>query len=433
MGPSLFPALLSLYWIFLAPHLEWLQILIALVIGLAPPLACLWMQTLVATPLAFCIALAFGACYAFIVQGNSIMTESVFCPMLYGALWLTARGGAEAGRAAPRTASWTAALLWVAMARTRVAGWFFLGAFAWIAARRGWKALALVALGLAAAWSALERVLASGVRAHGYTAGVFTVQYPILTDPIRGAKALAANFADNLWNFAGAIYAHLLFPWIYEAFSMGKAKRALCLAVFLISAWGLLLRIRRHPALRPWIAAVAASLLPTFLIFQPHDNFRYLMPLFPFLALCFLAPFEASATVTAGWRKAMPLAMAALLAAGQAAASLSHDFETEFIDYPREYAAIHDSLLAMPTRPDLCLAPDFHYTYLRTGIKTLHMESRHKLVYVQPLARGKEAWAICGPRNEYFCRAWEARGVAYDTLKRAGTWSLLRIAKWPEE
>jgi hypothetical protein len=313
-------------------------------------------------------------------------------------------------------------------------GWFFFAAFGLLAAKRRWLGMAALGAGLAAAWVGLERVLARGVNVLHYSNGVFTSQFPVLTDPARGLRTLAANFWDNVWNFATAIDAHLLAPSFYEAMAMNRTKRIACLAFFLWSLWGAWITWRGRPAMRPWMAAMALSLVPTFLIFQPHDNFRYLMPLFPFLMLFFIAPFQKYAEAMGPlWRTSLPVAACALILAGQAWGSLHHDFETEYIDFPRDYAALHDTLLAMPDRPDIVLSPDFHYTFLRTGIPSLHMQSRHKLEYVRPLAQGKEVWAICGPRNDYFCYEWESKGVVFRELKRNPYWRLLRIESWPAE
>jgi hypothetical protein len=61
------------------------------------------------------------------------------------------------------------------------------------------------------------------------------------------------------------------------------------------------------------------------------------------------------------------------------------------------------------------------------------MQSRHPLEYVRPLAQGKETWAICGPRNDYFCEEWERKGVVFGNppLKRTAYWRLLRVESWP--
>ncbi|HKP97951.1 MAG TPA: hypothetical protein VJ385_19620 [Fibrobacteria bacterium] len=444
LGPSFFPAALSLYWSFLDPHLGLLKTLVAMLMATAPVFAFLWLRYFLAFPLALMVSLAFGSAYTFIVQGNSVMTECVFCPLLYAGLWLSRRDaarkaedGGEAGNPAGRRAgreAWMGAILWVILARTRVVGWCFLAIFLASAGRRKRWALAGASTASAAAWVALERLSARGIRVMQYSDGMFTGMYPILVDFKAGVLALAGNLGANLWALIGSTGAHILFPYGYEAFAMGKPKRAVCVAVFLITAWGFLLAWKRRKELRPWLAAVVLSSVPTFLIFHAHDSFRYLMPFFPFQALFFLEPFLAAAAPAApAWRKRLPALACAVLLANQAWGSLRHDFETEFIDYPRDFTALHRAIASGPAKPDLCLSPDAYYTYLRTGCPAFHLIGRHPLAYVAPIARGKEAWAICGPRNDYYCEYWTGQGVVFGPpLKVSGSWRLMRVERWPE-
>lgn len=440
LGPSFFPLILSGYWRFLHPHLGLLKVLVAMLMATAPAFAFLWLRYLLPGLPALLVSLAFGSAYTFIVQGNSVMTECVFCPMLYAALWLGQRDAARknaGGRAGWE--AWTGAALWVMIARTRVIGWFFLAVFVILSGRRKRWAVATVSAAAAAGWVGLERLSALGVRVTQYSDGMFTGMYPILIDAKAGVLALARNLGDNLWALIGSTDAHILFPYGYEAFQMGKMKRAVCIAIFLITAWGFLLAWKRRKELRPWVIAVLLSAVPTFLIFHAHDSFRYLMPFFPFQVLFFLEPFLAAAgKVESGkaapaWRKHLPVSVCALLLATQAAGSYRHDFETEFIDYPGDFTALHDAIPAGPGRPDLCLSPDAYYTYLKTGCPSFHLIGRHPLSYVAPIARGKEAWAICGPRNDYYCEYWKEQGVVFGPpVKTVGSWRLMRVEHWPE-
>jgi hypothetical protein len=174
--------------------------------------------------------------------------------------------------------------------------------------------------------------------------------------------------------------------------------------------------------------------VPTFVIFHPQDSFRYLMPFFPLHVLCYLEPFlMAAERVPAGWRNRLPVPVCALLLACQAAGSWRHDFETEYIDFAGDFIAAHQAIDSAVHKPDLCLSPDAYYTYLRTGCPTFHLIGRHPLPYVAPIAKGKVAWAICGPRNEYYCEYWESLGVVFGPpLKVSGNWRIRRVERWPD-
>ena len=450
LGPSFYPLILSLYWRFLQPNLLALQIATAMIMAVAPVAAYFWLGLWLAAPLALLLSLAFGSSYMFIVLGNSFMTEVVFTPILYSGMWLTYSSlqrreafsnlgkmvsladGRQNGKG--KWLVWVAMLLWVVAARTRVVGWLFFAAFSFFAAKaRRWKVL-LTGIGLAAVWVAVERALAIGAQVTKYTDGMFTKTYPIQVDFWKGISIWWENVWHNVHGFTTSIDAHILFPYLYDLIDMNWAKRGACLGVFLWTAWGAWISWRRWEGLRPWLAAAFAASLPTFLIFQTNDSFRYHMPYFPFLALFFVAPFVWLAEGTSSpLRKRLPLLACLLIAGSQSLHAARHDFETEFMTSPREFNAVHDSLLAMPNRPEICLSPITYYTYLRTGVFSLHLQGRHELDYVREISRGKEVWAICGPTNDFLCEDWERKGVTFGNppLKRAGEWRLHRVVGWP--
>ena len=441
LGPSFYPLLLSLYWRFLDPHLLALQILTAMVMAAAPVMAFFWLRLWLEPILALLISLAFGSSYMFIVLGNSFMTEVVFTPLLYAGMWLTYRSlqAGESRRNAGEnrrngSLGWIAMLLWVMLARTRVVGWIFFAVFSGLAAKgRRWLLLG-AGLALAGAWVALERIMAIGAQATTYLGGMFTKTYPIEVDFWKGLRIWGAEVWHNIHSFTTSICAHILFPFFYDLMEMNKAKRLACLAVFLWTLWGACVTWLRWKDLRPWLAAALLASLPTLLIFLTNDSFRYHVPYFPFFAFFFVAPFlRMGESSPSAWKKKLPLFACLAILVSQSLHALDHDFDTEFITMPKEFDAIHDSLLATPGRPDICLSPVNYYTYLRTGIPSLQNQGKHELEYVTGLSRGKEVWAICGPNNDYLCEDWERKGVVLENppLKRAGDWRLHRVLAWP--
>ncbi len=445
IGPSFFPWLLSLYWRFLDPNLAVLKLAIALAICTAPPMAYLWLRRALPRGPAAALAAAFGASWEFIVMGNSIMTESVFLPLLYTGLWLTDRAGLLPGfpaihpsvqqspmeRSAKRSAlaAIGAAMIWVATARTRVIGWGFLGVYLFLLGRKRRWGLAAGAVAAAAVWTGLERFVARGVRVSHYTDTVFDRKYPIQLDVWLGIKALAANLWKSLFDFATAVAGHMAFPFPYEMGPMDRMKRVACVAVALWAAWGAWLAWRRRPEWRLWLAAAALASVPTFLIFQSHDSFRYHLPFLPFLLAFLLAPFEGRGKMAA---RATALVAGCLLFA-QIAGSWRHDFESDFMDYPRHFRAIIDSLGNRTARPQVCFTQDPYYTWLRTGCPSLPNVGRREPGDFRGIAEGKEAWIVCGPGNDFVCERWRGQGMVLAEPPLFGNryFQAYRIEAWP--
>jgi hypothetical protein len=438
-----------LYWRFLEPNLTALKLLIACVITAAPPLAYLWLRRTLPRASAAVIAAAFGASWEFIVMGNSIMTESVFLPLLYAGLCLTDRAGlfafdsagnatghqigedteAEGRTRSENIAALFAAVVWVATARTRVIGWGFLAVFLFLLARKRKWEIAAGTAAAAAAWAGLERFMARGVRVSHYTDTLFDRKYPVQLDVWLGIKALAVNLGHSLFDFATAVAGHLAFPFLYELGPMDRAKRVACVAVALWAIAGAWLTWRRRPAWRPWLAAAAFASIPTFLIFQSHDSFRYHLPFFPLLLVFLLAPFEGRGKTAI---RASALVAACLLLA-QIAGSWRHDFESDLMDYPWEFRDINDSLLTRPDRPEVCFTQDPYYTWLRTGCPSLPNVGRREPGDFRSIAEGKNALIICGPGNDFVCDRWRGDGMVFaePPLFENRYFQAYRIEAWP--
>lgn len=441
LGPSLFPLLLSLYWSLHAP-LFWLKLTMAALTACAPVAAFFWLRLFLPFLPALLSALAFGASYMFIVLGNSVMTETVFAPLLYAAMILSHRNVQDTGGGSSRRGGFAAALLWAALARTRVVGWCFWAVFLFLSGKRKRWDLAALAAGTAGLWVALERLAARGAPVVHYADGLFTKTYPVIGDPARGAQALLANAWHNLFGFATAIDAHILFPFLYDLGPMGKLKRLACLAVFLWTAWGAVILWKRETALRPWLVAVFVASLPTFLIFEPHDSFRYHMPYFPFFALFLLMPFVRGDAEPKAARRSPVVWGAAALALFQVLHAATHNFDIEFIDYAQDFENVHaaaaerpavGSQPGVPGGPEVCLSPVPYYTWLRTGCPSLMLHKRHGVAFVKAAVGAKRAWAWCGPRNDEWCAEWEREGVKFGPpVSESGPWRVMPVLRWPD-
>jgi hypothetical protein len=244
---------------------------------------------------------------------------------------------------------------------------------------------------------------------------VFTRQYPLLTDFLMGIQGFWANAKDTIWNWTTGGQAHALFPWLYYLHPMDKAKRIVCLLVFLLVTWGLALAWRRHRDLRPWLLAAAAANLPTFLIFHSRDVARYMHAFLPFSCLFFMLAMERAGSMLPSLSKArLGILAGLLLVVTQALHTYERDFEDDFIDQSTRFRALHDSLAAAPNPPGLILSPDHWYTWLRTGIPSMSDYGRqHRLRHVVPYLKDREVWAIRGSANDFYLYPWEDSGVVF--------------------
>lgn len=445
-SPSFWPLLLSLYWRWSDSGLEGLNTLRfanGLLLSAAAVPCFFWLRLFLPAMPAFFIVMAFGASWATAFLGNSFMTETAFIPLLYGGLLLSQLGLHSApGDRRGGAMRWVALLLWTLTARTRVIGWCFWAMYMILIGRRKeWPKL-IAGLAVMAAWLLWERSMAAGIRVTQYQDGVFTAQYPLLVNLKAGALGLLGNLKDTLWSWSSAGQGHAMFPWLYYAYPMDKFKRIACLAIFAAVAWGFTLAWRSNRAARPWLLAMLAASAPTFAIFLPQDCWRYMHPFLPVSCLCLaltvgsLAARGAAAGATAGGKARQWMAgLGLVMIVSQAMHTWQRDMDDDYIDQSRDFRALHDSLLAMPVRPEIILSPDHYYTWLRTGIPSLNDYGRqHRLRHVVPYLRDRETWAIVGSANLFYVERWEREGFALRRPPKAEVrqWKAFK-AEWEGE
>lgn len=443
-SPSFWPLMLSLYWRLPNPHLSVLRLANAIILCGATIPCFFWLRIFLPALPAFLIVMALASSWVNVFLGNSFMTETVFLPLLYGGLLVSHHGLASGGDAKRAGAMrWLAVLLWTVGARTRVVGWIFWGTYLFLLGRR--KEWPKVAAGLAlmGAWLLMEKRMAAGIRVSQYLDGMFTEKYPILVNLKAGFLTLVGNLKATLWNWSTGGEAHAMFPWLYYAHPMDRAKRLACAALFLAVLWGLVLVWRRHREIRPWILAAVAACAPTFGIYHPGDTWRYMHPFLPLSCLFLMAAiggagFSAGQGSAAGaggqgglfagmkagrvrWMAAVGLIMVLT----QALHSYQRDMDDDYIDQSRDFRALHDSILAAPVKPAFILSPDHYYTWLRTGIPCMNNYGRQQqLPDVIPYLKRLDTWAIRGSANAYFTDPWERKGVYFQRPP------LLEVRQW---
>ncbi len=427
--PSAFPILLAPYWRVLHPHLEWLKVFHAALLSCGVALAFAWLQRYLSFLPALFLSMAIGSSTAFVTIANSLLTEALFFPLLYGGMLLESRTREVEDGRRKTVHSWLSLVCWVIVARTRVIGILFLSAFLVTRAKKKQWVPVLCGIFLFTSWYMWERVLGGNLSPHEYTDGLLNRKFPVLVDPMQGFTMLWNNCSHNLWSYTGSMHAKTLFPYFYDLVAMNPFKRLLVLSVFAWSMVGAVLLWKRHSELRPWLLAGLLSLVPTFLFFIPEDLIRYMFPYFPFFLLTLVFPIQELAPVLSFRRTHYAsLGVSVLLLLSQAA----HTPKAHLYLYREEqdnFLKLHDHIRTMEKQPKLLLSPDRYYSYLKTGLPALALHRIRERPLVIAVQSQGEVWALCGPGSHNTCRYLEAYGQIPETppLYKAGSWFLYRI------
>lgn len=386
--PSGFPLFLSLFWFFGEPPLFLLKLTLSILLA-AGALSCfLWLCSFMELFLAWLATMAFVSSPMFGYFSNAILTETIFIPVLYSALWLTFP--AE-NKLQNRWSSWMALILMVFLARIRFVGIPFLGmAIILLLKRRDFVKLA-VGFFLFGVWLILERFLTIPDNTGITYSGELVKQYPFFSKPIGVIIDLLAIYASNLSSFAGSMYTDILLPWFYSLHPMNILKRFLVLWIFLIGIFGLVSLWKQKREFRFLIAALIASWIPVFAWSPTLPIFRYLGPFFPFLLLFFIYPMIKRTQLSSRFAlRSIPYVVLTLVLLNQFVMTLNKIGEE---DDRKAFRKLNDEITAFAHKPQTILSPWNHYTYLRTDIKSCRIGSVIKDDFEACLS-SDETWAI---------------------------------------
>jgi hypothetical protein len=208
--PSGFPLFLMAYWWFIAPHVLFLKLILAgsLIAGVAGSYR--WMRRFLPTMEAGIAAAAFSSAPMFIMLGNSILSETIFIPVLYAGLILTLKVNENPD---DNRNKWYALACMVILARIREVGLaFFALTIISVLLRREWRKAA-VAVVVVAVWMLWENLsVHANTGSLNYVSDMAT-EYGFINDPLKALLILGHQYIHNLWSFVGSIYANILFPW----------------------------------------------------------------------------------------------------------------------------------------------------------------------------------------------------------------------------
>ena len=431
--PSGFPLLLSLYWKFVHPHIIILKLFLAALMICSAWFCYLLMKKFLPPLESYGIALAFSSAWWFVYMSNSVLSETVFIPLLYAACLLAMKSEEPSVH---RTYGWIALLCWVLLARTRGLGMPLLfGYTVWLAIRKDWKKL-FTGAGITAICAIAERSLVvKEFAAPGYL-HAFNEEYPLFSSRFFPAVShLSAITFHNFWSFAGSMYTNFLFPYFYNLVTMNPIKRIFVVALFINGCFGAWILWKQKPAVRPIITA--ALFYWTTVFFWCDDityaMFRYTFPFFPFLLLtAFFPVFQALRRIKFPWRNAICAGILVVVIANQIWRSFSQSFEDPFVPDRNDFKALHSFISSVPHKPDVILSQQSYYTFLKTGVHSLNIFLNGKAICAYALTYPtKDIWLIVNNKNAPQPKLIDCGSLSFvsDTkpLRIQGIWSLYRI------
>jgi hypothetical protein len=418
--PSVLPLFLTTYWLFLEPHIAILKLVLSALMVLGAWMVYKWLGTMLPRHEAFCLALCFAASELFVRLGNTILTETLFVPLLYAGLFFAFR---MEDSDSPQWYGWGAVASLVVLARTRAVGVpFFLVFVAMMLYRKRWSK-AVVAVLLLAFWFVAEQMAAMPDNdSHGQLATVALKAPNLLVRPLEIFNFFLVSYRRSLGAFAGSMYANVLYPFFYHLVAMNKLKRLVVLAVFGTGCIGGVLLWRRDRRMRPAIVALAGAWLPIFTWKSSAMIFRYLFPFWPFLALMFLIPFHHLPSATPGRiRRYAPIAICVLLL-------VNHVLRTPAVVQPypcrNDYAMLHGVITGAHRPPDVVLSVFDYYTYLKTGVPAIRFRGHGDLDTLAEQVSAGEVWRIMKDEWKH-----DGAGVRHvePPLGREGEWLVHRV------
>lgn len=386
--PSAFPMLLSLYWLLFEPHIIIIKIILflLLLVGLC---ACYgWLSSLIGRLAALLMAMAFGSTWMFVFIGNEILSESFFIPVLYGSLFL---GYSRLPRLGSQGPLWMSLVLMVLLARIRVVGVPFLCvALILFLYKRDYKKFIAGILLFGSLLLLENHWTVPDSHTMTYTREILKV-YPVITKPVTVIVELGKIYANNIWSFAGSMYATILFPWFYSLHTMTVIKRLIVLAIFVIGFYGVVFCWKKNAKQRPMILAMAISWIPVFAWSPTGTIFRYLAPFFPFLLLCFIYPiWYHTEKSTNKIIKAIPFIILLLVIANQVIVPWKNKQAEQEINAFRE---LNKEIGSISNKPAALISPWYRYSFMKTGIPSCSFK-KNETHEIEPCLGCEKLWAI---------------------------------------
>jgi hypothetical protein len=337
----------------------------------------------------------------YILFGSEMMAETVFIPILYIALLAESRSGYATlsdSKGKNRNALFFdcfSLVLWVFLSRIRVVGIPFMIVFLAnrFLHRRYYQVFAGILL--FAAWMILENSfkISDGLE-KSYTTSLLTA-FPVNDNFWPAISILVKTYAHNIWSFAGSMYASMIFPFFYQLHSMNLTKRLLVLTVFMIALFGFYLLWRKNPFFRPVLLALVLSWIPVFSWPTTGTIFRYMAPFFPFLLLFLIIPFYwiSSFPLLKKKSKYVPVLLVIVFLSqliGERDSVRKWGNETG-----EDYRDLHQYILNSNIKPDAILSQtNFHYTYLKTGIKCCAIRKEYDIKSFFPCLSCGTLWGL---------------------------------------
>jgi hypothetical protein len=428
IAPSAFPLVLTIYWFFLSPNIFILKAFITLFLIVGVWLSYRWLTLFIPGIEAFLIALAFASLPEFIMLANSMMTETLFVPVLYLALLFSAK---FAGDHYKGNYGWPAMAFWLILSRTRAIGIIFLAVFVvLLIVKRQWKK-AFVSGVLFFLWIAFEKsLIIQAAIPRSYGQGVKALGDSLVLSHSSFMSTTMGFYFTNIRAFVSSFYAKSLFPYFYSLSEMNHIKLVLTTGIFLIGTAGAVWLWKARPFIRSYMAAL---LIMSIIIFK-WDEFgalhRYLFPVYPFLVLAFVYCFHVLADKSVFLKKInITLVICLLIVAnnGLYSARFFSPWAENYWDR-ENLLRIHEFINHRSPRPQIIVSSMNMYTYLKTGIHSVQFSDTLNITNYCRTLGATDVLVVTQKQNgKPFGKGENSPFTTGTLLTKMGTWSLYHV------
>ena len=423
--PTAFPMLLMVYWALLHPHLLPVKLILTILLVAGTLMSYLILKQLVHPVAALLGTLAFCATDLYVFMGSSVLSETVFIPVLYTGLYCLYKYDREK----LERYAWFSLWCFVIAGRIRVVGIpFFIVCVAGFLIRKDWRK-AFAGVAVMAVWLLFEqmRIPADVVprtylsRLHYLFAGM-SGESPVFF-------TVARKFLENAVSFAGTIYVNTLFPFFYSFFAMNVFKRLMTSGLCCYGMYGLWLLWKRVPWTRVFLGGMVLMMVPVLCWPNTGTIYRYLFPFIPVLFAGLLMPVQTH-VASDKWRTAIVLAISLAVVVNQSVVTLRSDAAARRAADNRHFKDIHDFIRSDPVVPDLIISPFNLYTYLQTDIHSVTPPLEPEAC--RAMIAAKHIWMIAKdggelPLPHLPCSPYEF-STGYRKLYGSGGWALYTVA-----